>query len=91
MTIPYETLDAVGLAALVKQREISAAELLTEAISRTEAGNDKINAVVAKLYKEARLAADQTLPDSPLAGVPFLVKDITAVRGTPTSLGSRFF
>lgn len=75
----YVGYDAVGLAELIRRRQVGAEEVLAEAIRRTEAGNGRINAVVAKLYDEARATARMPLPDSPLAGVPFLIKDLTFV------------
>ncbi len=87
----YVQHDAVGLAALVKARKASAAELLEEAIARTDAGNDAINAVVRNLYDEARAAAKGKLPESPLAGVPFLIKELTDVKGAPSTRGSRLY
>ena len=44
----YGTHDAVGLAELVRNRAVSAKELLDEAIARTEKVDPKINAVVVK-------------------------------------------
>ena len=58
-------------------------------IARIEARNPAINAIVLKLYDSARAAAGQTLA-GPLAGVPFLLKDLSAtLAGTPTSEGNR--
>ncbi len=87
----YERHDAVGLAALVKTRKVSPGELLDEAIRRTDMGNDAINAVVCKRYDEARAAANSALPDSPLSGVPFLIKELTDIKGAPSTRGSRFY
>ena len=53
--------------------------------------NDKVNAVVAQDFDAARAAAKGKLPDSPLAGVPYLIKDLDDVKGLPTSHGSRIF
>jgi len=50
----YDKYDGLGLAALVKRGEVTPSELLDEAISRTEALNPKLNAVVMKHYDEAR-------------------------------------
>lgn len=88
----YLAHDAIGLAELVRRGTVSAAELLELAIARTEAVNARINAVCLKHYDEAR-AALKTLPaDAPLAGVPFLLKDLGVyIEGTVTTNGSRFF
>lgn len=88
----YAAEDATGLAALVKRGEVSAAELLELAIARTEVVNGAINAVCLKHYEEARAALKTIDPKAPLAGVPFLLKDLgVQLKGTVTSNGSRFF
>jgi hypothetical protein len=88
----YMQHDATGLAALVRRGEVSAAELLELAIARTEAVNGSINAVCLKHYDEARAALKSIDPNAPLAGVPFLLKDLGVyLKGTITSNGSRFF
>ncbi|HET6284359.1 MAG TPA: amidase family protein [Polyangia bacterium] len=87
----YDHLDGLGLAALVRARQITPAELLDEAIARLERVNPRINAVVTPLYDEARQTVAGTLPDGPFRGVPFLLKDlVAALGGAPLSFGSRF-
>src|SRR5262245_2312521 len=88
----YETYDALGLAALVKRREVSAGELLDAALERVAARNPAINAVYGVREDVARQAIAAGLPAGPFEGVPFLLKDITAAaRDFPMSWGSRFF
>ena len=90
----YEQYDAVGLAALVQSGETSTAELLECAIARTEKLNPAINAVIVKDYEAARAIAKAQAAQKPsglLAGVPFLIKDICAVKGLPQTRGSRLF
>ncbi|WP_233846253.1 amidase [Paraburkholderia sp. HD33-4] len=55
----YLAHDAIGLAELVRTRQVSARELIDVAISRTEAVNPAINAVVLKDYDAARQRASQ--------------------------------
>ncbi len=86
----YDRYDALGLAELVRQGEVSSTELLEEAISRTEKVNDAINAVVHKHYDEAKAAIEAGLPEDPFTGVPFLLKDLQ-LDGTATTYGSKFF
>ena len=95
-TMPYSDYakaDAVALAELIRSKQISPVEALNAAIARAEAVNPKINAVVQKYYDTARAVARNGLPtDAPLRGVPMLLKDLgTALKGTPTTNGSRFF
>ena len=86
----YSQYDALGLAELVRTKQVSPLELLDAAIERIEAHNPQINAVVYPLFDEARRAAMGDLPEGPLRGVPFLVKDLLAmVAGAPLSYGTR--
>ena len=88
----YEHYDALGLADLVRRRQVSADELLDAAIARVENRNPSVNAVVMKLYDYGRQAIKAGLPDGPLTGVPFLVKDLSAaLAGVPTTRASKFF
>ncbi len=88
----YESYDALGLAALMKAGEVSAAEVLEAAIARVEARNPAVNAVVTKLYDQAAQAIAAGLPEGPFAGVPYLVKALfTSVAGVRCAHGSRFF
>jgi amidase len=86
----YGSYDALGLAALVRQGQVSAAELLDEALARTAIVNPRINAVVHRMDGGARAAIAAGLPDGPFRGVPFLLKDLLmAFGGAPLSSGSR--
>jgi amidase len=88
----FASYDGLGLAALVATGAVSAAELLDAAIARIEAGNGAINAVVLRLYDQARAAIAAGLPEGPFTGVPYLLKDLGAhYAGAVTSLGSALF
>ncbi|WP_320779237.1 amidase [Streptomyces sp. CRN 30] len=82
----YVKYDAVGLAELVAEGEVTSAELHAAALDATQAVNPQINAVV-----ETWPVDDEPRPGStPLAGVSFLVKDIgVAMAGRRMELGSR--
>ena len=85
----YDNYDALGLAELVSKGDVSSEELLDEAIERTERINPKINAVTQKHYDLAKQAIADGLPDGPLKGVPWLLKDLhLMLKGTATSSGS---
>jgi amidase len=95
----YDQYDGLGLAELVRRREVEPAELVEEAIRRIERLNPRFNAVIHKMVDLARQAAATDLPDGPFRGVPFLLKDLItgayyAVhrplrrRGRPVPLGS---
>ncbi len=88
----YRKHDAVGLADLVRRREVSPAELLETAIARMAAVNGQVNAVTMDLSAWGRQAVAHPIPDGPLAGVPFLLKDLGAqLAGSATSSGSALF
>ncbi|GHB35935.1 amidase [Streptomyces xanthochromogenes] len=82
----YVGFDAVGLAGLVAKGEVTSAEL--QAVARAAAGatEPRINAIV-----ETWRPDDEPSPGSaPLAGVPFLIKDLAvAMAGRRMELGSR--
>ena len=88
----YENHDAVGLAALVVRGETTPEALLEAAIERVEARNGAVNAVTNRLYDYGRRAIAEGLPDGPLKGVPYLLKDLGAsLAGCPTTRGCKFF
>lgn len=88
----YENHDALALAALIRNRQVSALEVLEAAISRIEARNPTLNAVVQTCYDRARQQIKDGLPPGPFAGVPFLLKDLYfSYAGLPTTSGSRLF
>ena len=74
-------LDAMGQAALVREGQATASELVEAAIERIERHNPAVNAVVTKMYDLALERASQPLPGGPLAGAPFLLKDFLAEYG----------
>ena len=79
--------DALGLAALIAGGEVSAAEVLDAALAQIDARNPEINAVVSRCDDEAQAAVGAGLPDGPLRGVPYLIKDLNShVAGLPTCL-----
>src|SRR4051794_40235844 len=87
----YGKFDAVGLAELVRKKEVSASELLDEAIARTAKVDPQINAVVVKHYDDAKRQIDQGLPDGPFTGVPFLLKDLDLLKDTVTTFGASIY
>jgi len=83
--------DATTHAELIRSGELSPLEAVDAAIERIEQLNPKLNAVIWTGFEQARQAATaQSLPDGPLRGVPFLIKDIGATQaGLPHWLGNR--
>ncbi len=70
----YAAHDAMGLAALIAGAEVSAGEVAGAAASAIARVNPAVNAVV-EVYAD-RLSGPESLPAGPLAGVPFLIKDV---------------
>ncbi|MBI4408668.1 MAG: amidase [Gemmatimonadetes bacterium] len=88
----FERYDGLGLAELVRMGEVKPGELLDAAIARVEERNPAVNAVVTRLYDEARGAIAGGLPAGAFTGVPYLLKDLGALyTGAVTSYGSRLF
>ena len=87
----YGSYDGLGLAELVRSRQVSAQELLDEAIARTGRIDPVINAVVVKHYDYAERQIAGRLPDGPFTGVPFLLKDLDLLEGTVTTSGASVY
>ncbi|PLZ01761.1 amidase [Burkholderia sp. WAC0059] len=85
----YASYDAMGLAKLVAKREVTAVELSELARTASNAVNPRLNAVIE------HWAIDESGPSAhddggPLAGVPFLIKDLAiSMAGKRLELGSR--
>ena len=87
----YGDHDGMGLARLVRTKEVSARELLDEAVARTARIDPQINAVVVKHYDYAKRQIDRGLPDGPFTVVPFLLKDLDILEGTRTTSGASIY
>lgn len=91
----YLTMSVREMARLIKDGELSPAELLDVHLERMEEVNPKINAVVVPRFEEARKeakAAEEKLAGGgkdlpPLFGVPCTVKDTYALKGHTWSGG----
>ncbi|MEM7663498.1 MAG: amidase [Pseudomonadota bacterium] len=86
----YADYDGLGLAELVRNGDVTAVELLDEAMARAEKAQSKLNCF-ANLFPEiARNQIAAGLPDAPFAGVPFPTKDLLVeIEGAPLTQGSR--
>lgn len=86
----YAEHDAVGLAQLVKNRDISAGELAGVAAEAIAAVNGDVNAVVEAWEQDPGQVTRAAARPGPLAGSPFLVKDMgVAYAGRLSESGSR--
>jgi amidase len=90
--------DAMALGELVRKGEISPVELLETTVQKIEELNPKLNAVIHKIYDQARESAEswnsilktKNATEAVFCGVPFLLKDLLAeCKGTSFVEGSR--
>jgi len=86
----YSQFDGLGLADLVRRRQVSAEDLVDSAIDAIERLNPKLNCVVQVLRDVAMAEIAKNLPYGPFRGVPFLVKEFGMhFAGMVASAGSR--
>jgi amidase len=86
--------SAAQLAGMIRSGQTTSAELTHYFIDRIEKHDDKLNAVVVRVFEaalEAARRADEMLargqPLGPLHGVPMTVKESNDLAGTPTTWG----
>lgn len=88
----YIEFDGLGLAELVRTKQVTPLELLEDAINQLNAVNPQINAIASTFFDEAKQVIQAGLPDGVFKGVPFLLKDISfPVKGNISSYGSKLF
>jgi amidase len=76
--------DALRLAELVRQKEVTPAELTETAIALIESLNPRLNAVVIRDFERARTRGAEDPSTGPFGGVPYLLKNIgSACEGLP--------
>ncbi len=98
MGVPdFRTVTVEALAAMVRERELTAAAVTDHALERIEALNPVLNAFVALDADDARAQAaaiDERLDAGdevgPLAGIPIGVKDLVDATGFHTSKGAMY-
>lgn len=78
--------DAVGIAARIRSKKISADEVRAAAVARAQRVNPQINAVAFACYEQP-LPLQRTT-SGVFSGVPSFVKDNTDIGGLPTGHGS---
>lgn len=86
----YARYDGVGLADLIRRKEVTAKEVAMLVLEGFHEINPAINAII-EIYDERVEKANQSLvPENPFAGVPFFLKDLGATEaGKPHEMGSR--
>jgi len=88
------TLSAARLAALIRDRRVTAREVTDAHLAHARAINPRLNAIVADRYQQARIEAHQAdeqlasgVEPGPLHGVPCTIKECFALTGMPHSSG----
>lgn len=85
----YQSLDGVGLAALIAAGEVSREEVFEAAQQMIELANPVYAALARERFEQARRELDDIDASAPLAGVPTLTKDLLiALAGEPLTSGS---
>jgi len=86
----YARLDATAIAELIRNANVSAAQVTELAIYAIEALNPQLNAVVIKNYASCRQRSE--FGSGPLAGVPLLLKDCNVYsHDMPTTYSCEYF
>ena len=90
--------DIPTLAALLKSRKVSCVELAQASLARLKRLDPQLHMVIHLTEERALLQAaerDRELAEGkwrgPLHGIPWGAKDLLAVRGTPTTWGSKIY
>jgi amidase len=84
------TPDATELASRLRNKEVSAIELMDATIRKAEALQGRLGFLVNSDFDRAMDKARAGGQSGPFAGVPFLVKDLDDAIGMPTRSGSRW-
>jgi amidase len=86
----YSNYDGLGLAELVRKKEVKASELAELAFFGVEKVNPQINAVIEVYQKRIQKADELFVSEAPFCGVPFFLKDLDAAEaGQTQEMGSR--
>ena len=83
--------DALGLAELIKKKQVSALEVIDDVIRRIERVNPRINAVLTSAFdfEKARQRARGGAGEGMFAGAPVMLKNLTRYKEARIDSGSR--
>jgi amidase len=86
----YAGYDGMGLAELIRKKEVTAQEVAESAIAGVQKINPKINAVIETYTDRVEKADILPVPGRLFSGVPFFLKDLGATEaGRRQEMGSR--
>ena len=77
----YSSYDGLGIAKLIREKEVNVREVLDTAISIIETYDEDISAITTKAYDHAIKAIEKSQPENIFHGVPFLLKDLNVSCG----------
>lgn len=85
--------DALGLAELIKKKQVSPLDVVEDVIRRIERINPRINAVLTSNFdvEKARKRAGAATGDGMFAGAPVMLKNLTQYKDARIDSGSRLF
>ncbi len=88
----YGQYDGLGLAELIRRKEVKVSELVELALTAIKEVNSDLNAVIGLIIEQSDQVNENDLPDGPFKGVPFLIKDLVVhAAGIPSDSGCRLF
>src|SRR5260370_41573116 len=90
---------ATDIAAMIREKKLSAREVMEAHLRQIERVNAKVNAIVTLVDEDLLMAqaraADEIIakgkPLGPLHGLPVAVKDLTETKGIRTTYGSPLY
>lgn len=86
----YAAHDGLGLAALVKNGEVTARELAETAIGVAAAFEPELDALLEVFHDDVAALPQDHKPEGAFGGVPFIIKDcVLMMKGKPVRNGSR--
>ncbi|MBK52090.1 MAG: amidase [Gammaproteobacteria bacterium] len=91
----YLAMDATAMSHGLKRGDFTPIELIAPAIAQAKRLNPRLNAITSECYKQARKNAAELdrakRGSSRVAGLPFLIKDLSPLAGQLQSNGSRLY
>ena len=82
-------LDGVGIAELIRKKEVTALEVTEAAIARSQKMDPSIHAISENDYQRALTIAKAASQKGFFAGVPTFIKDMSSYAGMATRLGTK--
>lgn len=84
----YRRYDGVGLAELVRKKEVTPKEFVQIAWDVIDVWEPKLNLLTRRLEQRVEQTLRSPLPEGPFRGVPTLIKESLGIEGIPCTLGS---